>query len=184
MALVTNGFVNPAPLAELLPQIDAMNIDLKAFDDGFYNEYCSGRIEPVMNTIRTAVEAGVWVEVTLLLIPTLNDDPENVREQSQWIASLSKDIPFHLSRYFPCHQLDLPPTPLRTMRRSFELASEYLNYVYLGNVGDAEFARTRCRSCGNALIERLGYHTRLTGLKGRNCAECGAEAAVVIDTEA
>ena len=178
IALVTNGFVNPAPLAELIPLIDAMNVDLKAFDDEFYVKYCGGRIEPVKETIAAAVRAGVHVEVTLLLIPTLNDDRMRLREQAAWLASLSKDIPFHISRYFPCHRMDLPPTPAPTIGSARETAMEFLNYVYVGNVGEAEGARTKCPSCGKTVIERHGYRTELTGLDGASCAHCGAAVAV------
>lgn len=183
IVLVTNGFVNPEPLGELLPLVDAMNIDLKAFDDGFYRKYCGGRLEPVKESIASAVRAGVWVEATLLLIPTLNDAPEAVRAQAEWLASLSKDIPFHISRYHPCHKLALPPTPFESMAKAHEVASEHLNYVYLGNVGDPEYARTACPSCGRTLIERSGYRTKLPGLKGKKCANCGADIAVARGTE-
>ncbi len=180
IVLVTNGFVNPEPLAELLPLIDALNIDLKAFDDEFYGKHCDGRIEPVKETIRTAAAAGVHIEVTLLLIPTLNDSDEKLRAQSEWIASVSPDIPFHISRYFPCYKMDLPPTPAASLSRARDIASKHLNYVYLGNVGDAESATTWCPSCGAPAIKRSGYTTVLTGLDGNNkCVKCGGEIAVV-----
>ncbi|MFA6448230.1 MAG: AmmeMemoRadiSam system radical SAM enzyme [bacterium] len=178
IALVTNGFVNPEPLAELLPHIDAMNVDLKAFDDEFYRKHCGGRIEPVKETIAAAVRAGVHVELTLLLIPTLNDSPVRLHEQAAWIASLSKDIPFHISRYFPCYKMDIPATPAPAIRKAREIAMEYLNYVYVGNVGEAEAGRTFCPSCRHAVIERRGYETELSGLDGSNCANCGAAIAV------
>ena len=178
IALVTNGFVNPAPLAELLPHIDAMNIDLKAFDDEFYKKHCGGRVGPVKETIAAAVRAGVHVEVTLLLIPTLNDAAARLHGQAAWLASLSKDIPFHISRYFPCNKMDLPPTPVSALKKARGIAMEYLNYVYLGNVGDAESAQTKCPSCGHVVIERFGYNTEPSGLKGASCANCGAAVAV------
>jgi len=179
VVLVTNGFVNPEPLAELLPLIDAMNIDLKAFDDGFYKKYCGGRIEPVKETIRTAAAAGVHVEVTLLLIPTLNDLDEKIDAQAEWLASVSPDMPFHISRYFPCYKMDLPPTPVSSLTRAREIASKHLNYVYLGNVGDTESATTRCTSCRAPVIKRSGYMTEITGLDGNKCSNCGGCIAVV-----
>jgi pyruvate formate lyase activating enzyme len=178
IVMVTNGYVNRKPLAELLPLIDAMNIDLKAFDDEFYKKYCGGRVEPVKETIAAAVAAGVHVEVTLLLIPTLNDAEDKLRGQAEWLASLSEDIPFHISRYYPCYKLAIPPTPVKTLKRAREIAKEYLNYVYLGNVGDADGARTDCPSCGGAVIERRGYYTETAGLDGGKCARCGAKIAV------
>jgi pyruvate formate lyase activating enzyme len=178
IVFVTNGYVNPAPLAELLPLIDAMNVDLKAFDDEFYKKQCGGRVGPVKETIAAAVRAGVHVEVTLLLIPTLNDSNVRLHEQASWIASLSKDIPFHISRYFPCHELTLPPTPAPTIKKAREIAMEYLNYVYVGNIGDADGARTVCPLCRHTVIERLGYRTEVSGLDGTKCANCGAAIAV------
>ncbi len=180
IVLVTNGYVNPEPLAELLPLIDAMNIDLKAFDDDFYKRYCGGRIGPVKETISVAFAAGVHIEVTLLMIPTLNDAEIEMHDYANWLASMSKDIPLHISRYYPCHKLNIPPTPVRTLKRAREIAKEYLNYVYLGNVGDADAARTDCPSCDAAVIERQGYSTATPGLAGGRCAKCGAEIAVRI----
>ncbi len=180
VALVTNGYINPEPLAELLPSLDAMNIDLKAFDDEFYREHTGGRLEPVKETIRAAVAAGVWVETTLLLIPGLNDSAPSVRAQAEWLASLSKDIPLHISRYFPRNKMKLPPTPPESIERARAEAAKALNYVYTGNMTDGEWSTTRCPECGRSQIERAGYAARVVGLKGSACGRCGARAAVIM----
>lgn len=131
--LVTNGYINPRPLKELLPYIDAVNLDIKAFTEGFYNETCKGRLKPVLNSARIFA-ANCHLEITTLIIPTLNDDPEEIRGLAQWIASLNPDIPLHLSRYFPNYQMTIPPTPQKTMETAGETASEFLSHVFLGNI--------------------------------------------------
>jgi pyruvate formate lyase activating enzyme len=178
--LVSNGFINPEPFAELAPHINAMNIDLKSFSDAFYQEHCGARLEPVKKTIAAAVNARVWVEVTTLVIPGLNDSPGELDAAAQWLASVSPDIPLHLSRYFPNYEMQRPATPLDTMARAYDIAQKHLNYVYLGNVGDPTRSRTLCPECGATAIARAGYNTDTSGLaSGMACAACGARIAGV-----
>lgn len=178
VVLVSNGFINPAPFAELAPHIDAMNIDLKSSEDSFYKKHCGGRVAPVMDTIQAAAAAGVWVEVTQLLITGLNDSEDQVEATARWLASVSPDIPLHLSRYFPNHKMDLPPTPPRALVRAYEIASGHLNYVYLGNMGDSHFSRTVCPECRAAVIERDGYITNTSRINpDMTCDRCGAKIA-------
>lgn len=181
IVLVTNGYVNPEPLDELLPVVDAMNIDLKSFNNDFYKKYCDGRVGPVKKTIRRAAEAGVLVEVTMLLIPTLNSSEDEVAAMADWLAGIDERIPFHISRYFPHYKMnDPPPTPHELLRRAHEIARERLQYVYLGNQPDARFNDTCCPGCGEVVIERQGYYTRVAGLREDNtCAGCGGEIYVV-----
>lgn len=132
--LVTNGFVNPDPLKGMLPYIDAMNIDLKSFDEDFYVRICKGKLNPVLEVIKISAKA-CHVELTNLIIPTLNDSEGSIRKMADWICSnLGSEIPLHLSRYFPCYNMDLPPTPVETLKRAERIAKEKLKYVYLGNV--------------------------------------------------
>lgn len=132
--LVTNGFIGEKPLLELLPYIDAMNIDVKAFTADFYKEICKAALENVRKTVELAAPH-CHVEVTTLVIPGLNDSVEEIAELSAWLASISTAIPLHLSRFFPNYRMtDRPPTPLQTLERARRKASEYLEYVYLGNV--------------------------------------------------
>jgi len=132
--LVTNGFINPEPLENILPYIDAMNIDLKGYSEGFYRDIAKSKLESVKATIAAASKK-CHVEVTTLVIPGLNDSPEEMREMSKWLASLSPDIPLHLSRFFPMyHMQDRPSTPINTLTELQSIASEHLNNVYLGNI--------------------------------------------------
>ncbi|MDO8535830.1 MAG: AmmeMemoRadiSam system radical SAM enzyme [Candidatus Omnitrophota bacterium] len=132
--LVTNGFVNIEPLKGILPYIDAMNIDLKGFDEDFYVKICKGRLKPVLDVIKISAKA-CHVELTNLIIPTLNDSESSIRKMVDWIYSnLGPEVPLHLSRYFPCYNMDLPPTPVETLKKAENIAKEKLKYVYIGNV--------------------------------------------------
>ena len=132
--LVTNGFVNMEPLEGMLPFIDAMNIDLKAFDEDFYTRICKGTLKPILEVIKRSAKA-CHVELTNLIIPTLNDSEDSIRKMVDWIyANLGAEVPLHLSRYFPCYKMDLPATPLETIKRAEMIAKEKLKYVYIGNI--------------------------------------------------
>ena len=132
--LVTNGFVNRGPLEEMLSYIDAMNVDLKAFDEDFYVKVCKGSLKPVLDVIKISAKA-CHIELTNLIIPTLNDSEDSVKKMVDWIYSnLGSDVPLHLSRYFPCYNMSLPPTPIETLKRAERIAKERLKYVYVGNV--------------------------------------------------
>jgi len=132
--LVTNGYVNPAPLEEILPFIDAMNIDLKSIDDEFYRKYARGSLEPVLYTIKRSVK-DCHIELTNLVIPGLNDSDENFTRLVDWIYdNVGADVPLHFSRYFPCYKFDRPLTPKETLERAYKIAKKKLKNVYLGNV--------------------------------------------------
>ncbi len=132
--LVTNGYINQEPFKELLPFIDALNIDLKSMEDSFYRKYCSATLQPVLETIKTAAKSA-HVELTNLVIPTLNDKEENFVKLRDWIfENLGAEVPLHFSRYFPCHKMRIPPTSLKTLEKAREIVVQKLKYVYLGNV--------------------------------------------------
>ena len=131
--LVTNGYINPKPLRELLPFIDAVNLDIKAYTEGFYNDVCKGKLAPVLTSAKLFFEA-CHLEVTTLIIPGFNDNPEEIRSLARWLAGINPHIPLHLSRYFPNYKFDAPPTPRQTMERAAKAAGEYLHNVYLGNI--------------------------------------------------
>ncbi len=176
--LVTNGVINEEPLERLLPLVDAMNVDLKAFSPGFYQRYCGGDfLETVKRTISLAFSAGVHVEVTNLLIPGCNDEAEEVRRLARWLSSLGSQIPLHLSRFFPCYQMqNLPPTPLESLYRAFEAAREHLHFVYLGNLRDDDAQTTWCPQCGRALVKRSSFFGVKENLvEGGRCPYCQAE---------
>ncbi len=133
--LVTNGYVNKEPLEKILPYIDAMNIDIKSIEDSFYKEHCLGKLKPVLENTKRAKEKGVHIEITNLIIPTLNDSDKNIAELVDWISeNLEADTPLHFSRYFPCYKMALPLTPVETLEKAKQIADKKLKYVYLGNV--------------------------------------------------
>ncbi len=174
--LVTNGVVNEAPLRELLPVVDAMNVDLKSMRAGFYTEYCRvDGLEAVKRTIRLGAEQS-FVEVTNLMIPGLNDSEEETRELVDFIAGISPAIPLHFSRYFPTHKMTIEATPVATLERAGEIAREKLHYVYLGNVGFRGDPNTYCPADGNLLVTRMGYTAEAVGIEDGKCNRCGREA--------
>jgi pyruvate formate lyase activating enzyme len=180
--VISNGFINREPLEQLLPFIDAFNIDLKAFNDGFYRKITGGKLNPVLNTLKTIYKAGKHLEITMLVIPSLNDSEAEFTEMLNWIVSeLSPSVPLHLSRYFPAWKMDLPPTPTETLQNLAKLASEKLYYVFTGNTADTKYSTTQCPYCHNLLIERQRYNTRIVGLDpDGKCNRCGAVIPVVI----
>ena len=132
--VVTNGFISEEPLRALLPFVDAMNIDVKAYTNKFYNQVCKGNLSDVKKTVEIASKA-CHVEITTLIIPGMNDDLQEIQEMCQWIASLSPQIPLHLSRFFPNYKMkNIDPTPIKTLFKAKEKGSEYLEYVYIGNI--------------------------------------------------
>lgn len=158
--LVSAGYVNPEPLAELSPLLDAANIDLKSFSDDIYRHINGATLQPVLDTLVALKRAGVWLEITNLLIPTINDDMVMIRQMCRWlVANGMADCPLHFSRFFPMYRMsDLYPTPLVTMQHAKETAQEEgMKYVYMGNVQEARGEDTYCPHCGALLVRRDGY---------------------------
>lgn len=151
VVLVTNGYICQKPLGDLIPWVDAMNVDLKGFSDLSYSRI-GGTLDPVLRTITTAVERSVHLEITHLVVPGINDSLEEFKRMVQWIAGVSKLIPLHISRYFPAYRWDRPPSPLSDIETREEIAAESLDYVYAGNLSLRE--NTYCPACGEVLIER------------------------------
>jgi len=168
---VTNGYINREPLLELLPVADAFNIDLKSFSEDFYRKHLGGKLKPVLETIEEiSKHKEIVLEVTTLIIPGYNDSSEEIAGLTDFLASLRKDIPYHLSAYYPMYKFTAPPTPLSTLERLRDVAAEKMNYVYLGNVrGDSN---TYCHNCGSALVERFGYSIRIVNYKDGKCKNC------------
>ena len=135
--LVTAGYVCQEPLADLLPYLDAANVDLKSFSDDIYNRVSGGHLQPVLDTILAMKQAGVWVEITNLVIPDVNDDMDMIRQMCRWLADNDlANAPLHFSRFFPRYQMqDVPPTPIATLKAAKQIAEEEgIKHVYLGNV--------------------------------------------------
>ncbi len=178
---VTNGYINEEPLREIIRYIDAFNIDVKAFNDEFYRKIVGGHLDPVLKTVEIVHSLGRHLELTYLIIPTLNDSEEEIRKFVQWVHNLDPDIPVHFSRFFPMYKLtDKPPTPVKTLHRAYEIAKEVgLNYVYLGNTWEPEYESTYCPYCGNLLIKRVYYNTEIVGLtKDGRCKKCGKKVNI------
>jgi len=182
IVLVTNGIINPEPLEELLPWVDAMNVDLKSMRPDFYKTLCRGAFrDTVLHTIERAHGAGVWVEVTNLIIPGHNDSRGELIELVDWLAGVSPEVPLHFSRFFPHYRLtDAPPTPIETLAWAWEMAREKLDFVYVGNVWNPQWATTYCPGCGQALITREGYSQPQIDLKDGSCPSCGRSIPVVM----
>jgi pyruvate formate lyase activating enzyme len=172
--LVTNGFVNPEPLAELLPFVDALNIDIKSIRDDFYREVCGAWLGPVQATAKAARQRA-HVEITNLVIPNHTDSDEDLIALADWIRDeLGDDTPVHLSAYSPRYRLNAPPTPRETLLRAHGIFAERLRFVYVGNMMLDCGANTACPSCGSAVIRRSGYRTEVVGLgENGSCAGCG-----------
>lgn len=173
------GYINEKPLRTLSRPLDAADIDLKAFTDDFYVRMCGGRLQPVLRSLTVLKEEGVWLEITNLVIPTLNDDPKQIGEMSRWIIkNLGPDVPIHFSRFFPHYQLtNLPPTPLETLERARKTALDAgLKYVYIGNIRHAG-ENTFCPSCGKILIERIGYYVKENRIPNGTCPYCKTAVA-------
>ncbi len=171
----SNGFINEEPLRELCQYLDAANIDLKGFSDDYYREMTNGSLAPVLRTLRILVEEGVHLELTTLVVPGENDQPEMMRDMCRWIhANLGDSVPLHLSRFHPQYRLlALPPTPVETLEEARGIAlSEGLKYVYIGNVPGHEANSTYCPDCGSRVIYRIGYRVDPSGLNGGRCAAC------------
>jgi pyruvate formate lyase activating enzyme len=175
--MVSNGYINPAPLEELLKTIDAFNIDLKAFDETFYKKYSKATLEPVKETIIRIAASGKHLEITNLVIPTMNDDDDEFEEMCDWIShETGKNTVLHLSRFFPRYELDQYPTPAETLFRLYDIAKSKLNFVYIGNLATEIHSNTFCPNCRQLLIERTYYHTKLKDIDPvGKCKKCGIQ---------
>jgi pyruvate formate lyase activating enzyme len=169
--LVTNGNINKEPLLDLIPYINAANVDLKGFTEDFY-KWVKGDLKSTLNTIEILFKSNIHVEITNLIIPEKNDNEVTFTDMCKWISDISKDIPLHLSRYFPNYKLNIPPTPIITLKNLYNIAKNYLNYVYVGNVFINGTNSTNCPICNSLLIDRQGYNTKVY-IKNNKCTNCG-----------
>jgi len=176
--LVTNGFINEDPLLKILPLIDAMNIDVKSMDDSFYRKVCSAKLEPVLKTVEIS-QKSCHIEITNLVIPTLNDTDELFHKLTDWLASVNPNIPLHFSRYFPNYKMPLPPTPLETLKRARDIAMKKINYVYVGNILQDEWNNTYCHNCKKLVILREGYFVIEKNYSNGKCNFCKTPLPIV-----
>ncbi len=169
--MVSNGYISEEPLEEIIPYIDAANIDLKSFDNDFYRKLCSGKLEPVLRNIELLSKNDVHIELTTLIITDYNDSMSEIEQLFSWIHDLDPNIPIHLSRYFPNYKMKKPATSIDTMKKSYQVAQKYLNYVYLGNVNIEEGNTSYCPKCGDEIIKRSHYRGQSFLIDGK-CPEC------------
>lgn len=172
----SNGTLNPEPLKELLKYTDAVTIDLKGFTDKFYREASSAKLEPVLQTLKIIRKEGVWLEIVNLHIPTLNDNPQDVRRMCLWIKeNLGKDTPLHFSRFSPAYRLTtLPATPIKKLEQAHRIAKEVdLEYVTIGNVPGHKYNSTFCPKCEKRLIHRVHFQVLSNNIKSGRCKSCG-----------
>lgn len=169
--IVSNGFINDSPLKKLTKYIDAANIDLKGFDEKFYNEYANAKIEPILKNLKTIKKSNVWLEVTNLIIPQINDKEESITDMCKWINKNIKDTPLHFSRFFPYYKAqDKEITPVSSLLNAKKIANNSgIKYVYIGNMGKLE--NTYCYNCKNLLIQRHPA-VKIVGVKDGKCNSC------------
>ena len=172
---VTNGYMTADALKMIHPYLDAANVDLKAFDDKFYRDYCGAKLGPVKETLVSMKSMGILVEVTTLIIPGLNDDPDLLGALARFLAEeLGPETPWHISRFHPTYRLtDRPPTPVKTLTQAREIGLQAgLKYVYTGNVPGEPSENTFCPGCGAVLIERWGFHINRYAIEAGRCPHC------------
>jgi pyruvate formate lyase activating enzyme len=179
--LVTNGFINPEPLDELLPFVDAMNIDVKSMDEEFYRKVCRGKLADVLRTAERAKQS-CHIEITNLVIPTLNDSDDHFSRLTDWVAdTLGVDTPLHFSRYGPRHKMRIPPTPRESLERAYRIATQKLYYVFVGNIAIEGTSNTTCPQCRSTLVTREWYAANLAGIHDGRCASCGRPVDIVLE---
>lgn len=176
---VSNGYMAEATTRKLAPVLDAINIDIKSFSDDFYRKICAARLQPVLDTVRLMHELGVWVEITTLLIPGLNDSEAELRQIAEFIVSLDPSIPWHVTAFYPTYKMtDRPATPSSSLRKAREIGLRAgLRYVYEGNIPGAGGENTVCPSCQSRLVRRSGFTIEENRLVDGGCPQCGERIA-------
>ncbi|MFA5116342.1 MAG: AmmeMemoRadiSam system radical SAM enzyme [Candidatus Omnitrophota bacterium] len=181
--LVTNGYMTPQAIEVIRPYLDACNVDLKGFSEEFYQNVCGAHLEPLLESIRTMKKLGLWLEITTLLIPGMNDSDEELTKIAEFICGLGKETPWHISRFHPDFKyVNLPPTPLASLQKAAEIGRKAgLYYVYIGNASGGEGEDTYCYECKKPVIKRMGYSILDYKLKGYKCGYCGATIHGIFD---
>lgn len=174
---VSNGYMSAEVVHSLSTVLSVINIDLKSFNNAFYKKVCGATLQPVLDTIRLFREHGVWVEVTTLLIPGVNDSDEEIGQIASFLDSVDRDIPWHVTGFYPAHKMmDIGPTPAGSLLRAQQIGKEKgLNYVYAGNRPLAGGENSHCPSCGLVVISRRGFQVTQNKLKSGRCPECNVK---------
>lgn len=181
--IVSNGYINEKPLLDLCKYIDAANIDLKGFNESFYKKNCFGSLKPVLKTLKILKDNGIWIEITNLIIPRLNDNLKEIDKMCKWIrTSLGSEIPLHFSRFFPMHRmLDKQITSIDILKKARDIAiKNKLKYVYIGNISGLD-ENTYCAKCKSLVIERCGFSITKINIKGGKCIKCNAKVPGVFN---
>ncbi len=174
---VSNGYMSEECIREICPDLHAANVDLKSFSDDFYREYCGARIKPVLKTLENMKKMGIWLEVTTLLIPGLNDSTQELKELASFLYNLDPTVPWHISRFHPTYRLtNVRSTPPERIQVAREIGFEAgLKYVYSGNLPGDEGEKTFCHNCGKLLINRYGFYVTDNNIEGNRCSGCHAK---------
>lgn len=179
---VTNGFMTKECLKMIKPYLDAANVDLKSFSDDFYRKNCDGRLKPVLENIKTMNDYGIWIEITTLLIPGLNDSVDELEKIATFIRGVNDLIPWHISAYYPQYKSRIPHTEARSIRKAMEIGKKTgLKYIYGGNVAGTDYENTKCPECGVEVIGRNGFSIVVNNLKNGCCKNCGKPIDGVFD---
>jgi len=171
---VTNGYMTEEALKTIQPYLDAANVDLKSFREEFYKEVCGAKLKPVLENLKQMRQMGIWVEITTLIIPTLNDSDQEFEEIAQFIVSLGREVPWHISAFYPTYKmLNLPRTPVSALHRARKIGiNAGLRYVYCGNIPGEEGEDTFCPQCGRRVIERVGFRVAKNDVVNGACRHC------------
>ena len=173
--MISNGYIQEKPLRELAPNLTGMKIDFKGYSEEFYEEYCHGEMKPVLDTMERVRKLGLWLELVVLIIPTLNDSEKMLHDMCAWVHDkLGPDVPMHFSRYHPTYKLTtIPTTPPSTLDTCWKIAKEEgIRYAYIGNLPGHKAEHTYCPKCSKVLIKRVGYQTTMQGLRDGKCTDC------------
>lgn len=173
--MISNGYIAEEPLVDLCKHLSAVKVDLKAFTEKFYKETCSGELAPVLHALETLKKIGIWYEIVVLIIPTLNDDEKEIREMSLWIKGhLGTEVPVHFTRFSPMYKIkNLPPTPVTSLEKARNIAMEAgLKYVYIGNVYGHKGESTYCPNCGKVVVGRIGFEILEKNIEDGKCKFC------------
>lgn len=173
--LISNGMINPEPLEKLIKYIDAANIDLKSFSEKKYKEILKGNLRTVLNTIETLYRNNIHIEITTLIVTDFNDSNEEIESIIKFISSLDKNIPFHLSKYYPHYKYNSPPTDENKLLNFYNFAKKHLNFVFIGNTSLKNTNNSYCPDCGNLWIKREFYNISIKGIINNKCSECHKE---------
>ncbi|UCG16411.1 MAG: AmmeMemoRadiSam system radical SAM enzyme [Phycisphaerales bacterium] len=174
--MISNGYIQDKPLRQLCRHLTGVKVDLKAFTETFYVDHCAGELKPVLETLETLKDIGIWFELVVLIIPTLNDSSDEIRRMSRWVVKhLGPDVPMHFTRFHPTYRMtNLPRTPVSTIERCRQVAFDAgVHYAYAGNVAMHPGENTYCHGCRHELIRRVGMQTASNRLKDGKCPKCG-----------